>query len=74
RSRAHHLGRVKRRARAFRAAAPPPVPGTSLADSAGTVLRAAPAGEGCVLLAVVGEDSPGPFCLSEGQALSPLPA
>lgn len=73
-ARAHHLGRVKRRARGFQAAAPPPPPGTSLLDSAGTVLRAAPAGGGCVLLAVVAEDSSGPFFLSEGPMLNPLQA
>jgi tRNA-modifying protein YgfZ len=73
-ARAHHLGRVKRRARGFRAAAPPPSPGTSLRDSTGTVLRAAPAGEGCVLLAVVGEDSRGPFSLDDGTPLDLLQA
>src|SRR5690606_23897617 len=36
-ARAHHLGRVKRRARLFRAAGAPPAPGDTLADSAGTV-------------------------------------
>jgi len=68
-ARAHHLGRVKRRARLFRAAGAPPVPGEALADSGGTVVRAAPAGAGCLLMAVVAEDAPGPFALADGRPL-----
>jgi len=70
-ARAHHLGRVKRRARLFRAAGAPPAPGDALADSGGTVVRAAPAGDGCLLLAVVPEDAPGPFALADGRPLEP---
>jgi tRNA-modifying protein YgfZ len=69
-ARAHHLGRVKRRAQLFRAAGAPPVPGASLANSGGTVVRSAAANEGCLLLAVVGEDAPGPFSLADGRMLS----
>lgn len=71
-ARAHHLGRVKRRARGFSAAAAPPSPGESLRDSQGTIVRAAPAGEGCVLLAVVAEDASGPLALNGGTPLRPL--
>lgn len=72
-ARAHHLGRVKRRARVFRATEAPgsalPAPGESLANSAGTVVRAAPVAGGCVLLAVVGADAAGPFTLPDGRTL-----
>jgi tRNA-modifying protein YgfZ len=69
-ARAHHLGRVKRRVRLFRAAGAPPAPGTGLKDSSGTVVRAAASGAGCLLLAVAGEDAPGPFALADGRPLS----
>jgi tRNA-modifying protein YgfZ len=73
-ARAHHLGRVKRRARLFRAAGALPAPGDALADSAGTVVRAAAtAGDGCLLMAVVADDSPGPFGLADGRPLEPWP-
>lgn len=68
-ARAHHLGRVKRRARLFRTVGAPPAPGEALADSGGTVVRAAPAEDGCVLMAVVAEDAPGPFMLADGRPL-----
>lgn len=70
-ARAHHLGRVKRRTRLFRAAGAPPVPGESLADSAGTVVRAAAAAEHCLVMAVVAEDADGPFTLADGRPLDP---
>lgn len=70
-ARAHHLGRVKRRARPFRAPGPAPAPGDALADAAGTVVRAAGDADGCLLLAVVAEDAPGPFALADGRPLSP---
>ena len=73
-ARAHHLGRVKRRARLFRAAGAPPAPGDALADSAGSVVRAAPDGSECLLMAVVAEDAPGPFSLLDGRRLVPCPA
>jgi tRNA-modifying protein YgfZ len=69
-ARAHHLGRVKRRARLFTADGPPPAPGASLTESGGTVLRAASNGAGCLVLAVVGDEAPGPFTLADGRKLS----
>jgi len=72
-ARAHHLGRVKRRARLFRAPGVPPAPGESLADSAGTVVRAAAAAGHSLVMAVVAEDSAGPFTLADGRPLEPLP-
>jgi folate-binding Fe-S cluster repair protein YgfZ len=69
-ARAHHLGRVKRRARVFRAPGAPPPPGESLADSAGTVVRAAAAEAHCLVMAVVTEDSTGPFALTDGRPLT----
>jgi tRNA-modifying protein YgfZ len=69
-ARAHHLGRVKRRARLFTADGAPPAPGASLTESGGTVLRAAAHGAGCLVLAVVGDDAPGPFTLADGRKLS----
>jgi tRNA-modifying protein YgfZ len=69
-ARAHHLGRVKRRARLFTAEGAPPEPGTSLMASGGTVVRAAAQGAGCLVLAVVDVDSAGPFTLADGRALS----
>lgn len=73
-ARAHHLGRVKRRARLFRAAGAPPAPGESLADSAGTVVRAAAAADHCLVLAVVADDAAGSFTLADGRPLEPMPA
>lgn len=69
-ARAHYLGRVKRRMRLFHAAGEPPAPGIALADSAGTVVRAAPGATDCAVLAIVAEDAPGPFALQDGRALS----
>jgi tRNA-modifying protein YgfZ len=69
-ARAHHLGRVKRRARLFSAKGAPPAPGASLMESGGTVVRAAARGAECLVLAVVGDDAPGPFTLADGRALS----
>jgi tRNA-modifying protein YgfZ len=71
-ARAHHLGRVKRRARVFSAAGAPPPPGEALADAGGAVVRAASADEGCLVMAVVAEDAAGPFALADGRALAPL--
>jgi len=68
-ARAHHLGRVKRRARLFRVAGPPPAPGEALADAGGTVVRAAASGEHCLLMAVVPDDAAGPFALADGRPL-----
>ena len=73
-ARAHHLGRVKRRARLFRVAGAPPAPGEALADSAGTVVRAAASGEDCLLMAVVPDDAAGPFALADGRPLEPQAA
>lgn len=70
-ARAHHLGRVKRRARVFHADGPPPPPGANLGDGGGTVVRAAPAEDGCIVMAVVAEDAPGPFTLADGMVLRP---
>ncbi len=70
-ARAHHLGRVKRRARVFRAAGAPPAPGDSLAERGGTVVRAAPDDAECLLMAIVAEDAPGPFALADGRVLTP---
>ena len=69
-ARAHHLGRVKRRMRLFHTTGAPPAPGATLAESRGTVVRAA-AGDGhCPVLAVVPEDSDGAFALEDGRALT----
>jgi tRNA-modifying protein YgfZ len=73
-ARAHHLGRVKRRARLFRAAGAPPAPGETLADSGGTVVRAAAAADHCRVMAVVAEDAAGPFALADGRPLEAVPA
>lgn len=70
-ARAHYLGRIKRRARLFHAAGAPPAPGESLADSAGTVVRAAAAADHCLVMAVVAEDAAGPFTLVDGRPLDP---
>jgi len=72
-ARAHHLGRVKRRARLFRAAGAPPAAGDALADSGGTVVRAAAAGGDCLVMAVVAEDAAGPFTLADGRLLEHKP-
>lgn len=70
-ARAHHLGRVKRRARLFRVAGAPPAPGDALADSGGTVVRTAVGGDGCLLMAVVPDDAAGPSALADGRPLEP---
>lgn len=70
-ARAHHLGRVKRRARRFRVAGAPPAPGEALANSGGAVVRAAANGEECLLMAVVPDDVDGPFALADGRPLEP---
>lgn len=69
-ARAHHLGRVKRRARLFRTAGDPPAPGESLAGSSGIVVRAAAAADHCLVMAVVAEDAIGPFALADGRLLA----
>lgn len=69
-ARAHYLGRVKRRMRLFQAAGDPPAAGDALADSGGTVVRAARGDRNCAVLAIVAEDAPGPFALQDGRALS----
>ncbi len=71
-ARAHHLGRVKRRARLFRVAGAVPAAGDSLHDSAGTVIRAAAKDDGGLLMAVVADDSAGPFALADGRPLEPF--
>lgn len=71
-ARAHHLGRVKRRARLFSVAGPAPAIGDNLDDSAGTVVRVATGKGDCLLMAVVSEDSPGPFALADARPLSPF--
>jgi len=71
-ARAHYLGRVKRAMRRFRAEGAPPAPGEAFeAEARGTVVRAAPAGDGCEILAVVPADSEGPFRLADGRLLVP---
>lgn len=52
-ARAHHLGRVKRRMQPFRVAGPAPEPGSTLAESGGTVVRAAAGAPDTLVLAVV---------------------
>jgi tRNA-modifying protein YgfZ len=71
-ARAHHLGRVKRRARIFTADGAPPIPGSSLAATGGTVVRAAAAGSECLVMAVVPDDSAGPFLLADERELAPF--
>lgn len=73
-ARAHHLGRVKRRARLFRAACAPPAPGTSLAGPGGTVVRAHACPGGCLLMAVVAEEPAANLELPDGTPLLPFPA
>ena len=52
-ARAHHLGRVKRRAQVFRLPGPPPAPGAALEEPAGKVVRAVPLdGESLVMIVV----------------------
>jgi folate-binding protein YgfZ len=52
-ARAHHLGRVKRRAQVFRLPGPPPAPGAALEEPAGKVVRAvALDGEALVMVVV----------------------
>lgn len=69
-ARAHYLGRIKRRLRLFHAAGDPPAAGEALADSAGTVVRAARGGTRCAVLAIVPEDAAGPFALQDGRTLA----
>lgn len=71
-ARAHHLGRVKRRARLFAAASAPPAPGTTLRGGGGTVVRAHASAEGCLLLAVVPGDAGDSFALADGTPLVPV--
>jgi tRNA-modifying protein YgfZ len=73
-ARAHHLGRVKRRARLFTARGAPPGPGEALADAGGTVVRAAASNGDSLLMAVVSTDSQGPFVLADGRRLAPFGA
>jgi tRNA-modifying protein YgfZ len=73
-ARAHHLGRVKRRARLFRVAGAPPAPGDALADSGGTIVRTAASGDDCLLMAVVPDDVTAPFALADGRPLEPQAA
>ena len=54
-ARAHHLGRVKRRAQVFRLPGPPPAPGAALDEPAGTVVRAVPLDGGALVMAVVAQ-------------------
>ncbi|MEJ2514769.1 MAG: hypothetical protein P8102_06025 [Gammaproteobacteria bacterium] len=71
-ARAHHLGRIKRRMRRFRCPGEPPGPGEALGDGvSGTVVRSAPSGGDCELLAVVPTDTEGPFALPDGRTLAP---
>lgn len=66
-ARTRYLGRVKRRMLRFAAPGPAPAPGAAVHDGqgvAGQVVRAAPAGDNCELLAVMVLDRlPGPFFL-----------
>jgi tRNA-modifying protein YgfZ len=57
-ARAHHLGRVKRRARVFRLPGPPPAPGVTLEDPAGTVVRAASLDGESLVMVVVADSGP----------------
>jgi tRNA-modifying protein YgfZ len=70
-ARAHHLGRVKRRARLFAVGGAPPRPGEALADAGGTVVRASASNGDSLLMAVVSTDSQGPFVLADGRRLAP---
>ena len=69
-ARTHYLGRIKRRMRLFHAPGDPPAAGDALADSAGTVVRAARGEADCAVLAIVPEDAPGPFALADGRTLA----
>jgi tRNA-modifying protein YgfZ len=71
-ARAQHLGRVKRRARLFSAEGGPPQPGEALQEAGGAVLRAVATPAGCLLLAVVPVDEPGPLHLGDGRPLTPI--
>jgi folate-binding protein YgfZ len=76
-ARTRYLGRVKRRMLRFATAGAAPPPGMALAGPAGPagqVVRAAHAGTGAELLAVVMlEALPGPLALADGTPLAPLP-
>jgi folate-binding protein YgfZ len=54
-ARAHHLGRVKRRAQVFRLPGPPPAPGAVLDEPAGKVVRAVPLDGESLVMVVVAE-------------------
>ncbi|NHA15267.1 folate-binding protein YgfZ [Thioalkalivibrio sp. XN279] len=54
-ARAHHLGRVKRRAQVFRLPGPPPAPGAVLDEPAGKVVRAVPLNGESLVMVVVAE-------------------
>ena len=54
-ARAHHLGRVKRRAQVFRLPGPPPAPGAALEEPAGTVVRAVACDGESLVMAVVAQ-------------------
>ncbi|NGP52252.1 tRNA-modifying protein YgfZ, partial [Thioalkalivibrio sp. XN8] len=54
-ARAHHLGRIKRRAQVFRLDGPPPAPGTKLEQPGGTVVRSVAADGGSLALVVVAD-------------------
>ncbi len=54
-ARAHHLGRVKRRAQVFRLPGTPPAPGAALEEPAGTVVRAVECDGESLVMAVVAQ-------------------
>lgn len=54
-ARAHHLGRVKRRAQVFRRPGPPPAPGAALDEPSGTVVRAVALDGESLVMAVVAQ-------------------
>ena len=56
-ARAHHLGRVKRRAQVCELDGPPPAPGTKLEQPDGTVVRSVAADGGSLALVVVAGES-----------------
>lgn len=76
-ARVHNLGDVKRRAHRYSAAVAPPAIGAAVTapggNAVGEVIRSAPAGEGCELLAVVDHAATdGPLAIA-GTALRELP-
>lgn len=58
-ARAHHLGRVKRRAQVVDLPGPPPAPGTKLEQPEGTVVRSSAANGASLALVVVAAAEPG---------------